>query len=355
MPWSAVHSLQSQYLSQNQAWLISQPSHIRYLSGFETLVPEEREVLILLTHDQAFVIKHSFSPFINQNGKFEVLNGTSPEQLADHVRLVTDQKGIDKLFYDPSTLTVAEYKQLTQIDALKLEKEHQEAIWQLRQIKNQTEIAKIRQAGLITVQSVKKVRRQLKVGMTELDVKKLLMAEFINQDADEAFPTIVAFGPHGALPHHQPSGKTKLKPETPVLIDCGARYQGYRADMTRSFWFGQKPTPKFQQIEKLVKHAYQVALDTLATKTNLTAQNIDEAARNTIKQAGFGHNFIHTTGHGVGLDIHEPPSISWRNKQLIKPGMVITIEPGIYLPGKFGYRHENTVAVIANKAQELTV
>ena len=126
--------------------------------------------------------------------------------------------------------------------------------------------------------------------------------------------------------------------------------------MTRSFWFGDKPTQEYLKVKKTVHQAYQAALAKLTQPlTNqLQAKDLDQAARSVISLAGYGPKFIHTTGHGLGLDIHEPPSLNWRNDQEIKPGMVITLEPGIYLNGRFGCRHENTILVTKDGAQELT-
>jgi Xaa-Pro aminopeptidase len=125
--------------------------------------------------------------------------------------------------------------------------------------------------------------------------------------------------------------------------------------MTRSWWFGDQPPADFTQIKNLVDEAYSLTLEQLQQPSiTVTAQILDETARTFISQAGFGQEFIHTTGHGVGLDIHEPPSLYWKNKQPILPGMIITIEPGIYLPERFGYRWENTVLITDTGCQELT-
>ncbi len=150
----------------------------------------------------------------------------------------------------------------------------------------------------------------------------------------------------------------------PVLWDFGATVNGYRSDMSRSFWFGKTPSADFKKVKKLVHQAYEAAVKTLvvgsagtAPKENSsarTAQLVDQAARELITAAGFGAQFIHTTGHGVGLDIHEPPSLNWKSPAPLKPGMVVTVEPGIYLEGNLGYRHENTVIVTETGYQEIT-
>jgi len=193
-----------------------------------------------------------------------------------------------------------------------------------------------------------------------------------------AFPTIVAFGKNGAMPHYQPQN-IKLKPETPILIDFGVNFENYYSDMSRTIWFGKQPSAKFLKAEKAVKKAHQQVLAKLTTanldlknkktdlknseenttksttKIELTAKDLDQAARGEIAQRGFADQFIHTTGHGLGLEIHEPPSLSWQDHTPIKPNMVFTIEPGIYFPGEFGYRHEDTVLMTDQGVKILTV
>ena len=141
----------------------------------------------------------------------------------------------------------------------------------------------------------------------------------------------------------------------PILIDLGATVNGYHGDMSRTVWFGKKPSPEFLKVEEVVKAAYQEAVSALKNRQGqqILAKDLDQAARGVITQAGYGKNFIHTTGHGLGLDIHENLSLNWNNEQPILPQMVITIEPGIYLEGKFGYRYENMVVVNDDGAMEL--
>src|SRR5690606_10429155 len=125
--------------------------------------------------------------------------------------------------------------------------------------------------------------------------------------------------------------------------------------MTRSFWFGKRPSPLFVEVAGIVRAAYEQAAGMLLRRRDgLTAKQIDDTARTVIAGQNYGDQFIHTTGHGLGIEIHEPPSLSWQNPAEIKPGMAVTIEPGIYLPGKFGYRHENTFLVTQKGATVLT-
>lgn len=230
-------------------------------------------------------------------------------------------------------------------------------------VKVDTEIEALAHANHITHNAITFALSQLTAGMTEQDIQLLIEKNMREQGAFElAFPTIVAFGDHSALPHHQPSNRP-LRGNDAVLIDCGAKWQHYCADVTRTVWFGNTPDPEFAKIENVVKNAYQKAvvsckLSVVSTVESqhaapLQATSLDKTARDLITAAGYGQQFIHTTGHGVGLYIHEQPSLNLHNETVLKPGMVITIEPGIYLEGKFGYRFENSIALTENSAQEL--
>jgi Xaa-Pro aminopeptidase len=352
---SRVKKIQQQLLDKQIA-LITNPADISYLAGFTTLVSEEREAYLVISRQTVILVHALFSPD-DTPLPCQKKAGCSPQNLAAAVDGLAQAESLTELLIDETSLTVYEHKPLTEL-SLKLSPLDRELIWQLRMIKSQPEIELMAQAGQVAAQAFAQVVSEqnpessiLKPGMTELELKQLLEAALMRLGSQRpAFPTIVAFGPNGAKPHHQPTD-TKLKKEMPVLIDFGATIQGYRSDMTRSFWYGDQPSSEFSQVAKVIEAAYQAALDQIGT----TATQIDQAARETITQAGYADYFIHTTGHGLGLDIHEPPSISSRSTTKIEPGMVITIEPGIYLPKKFGYRWENTFLVTKTGCQQLTL
>jgi Xaa-Pro aminopeptidase len=156
-----------------------------------------------------------------------------------------------------------------------------------------------------------------------------------------AFPTIVAAGPNGALPHAVPSER-KIKEGETIIIDMGLKLDGYCSDMTRTVVLG-RPDEKTVKIIRLVRAAQRAACKTI--KAGILARDADRAARRIIAGAGYGGNFGHGLGHGVGLAVHEPPSLNRRRRNKLLPGMVVTVEPGIYLPGWGGVRLENMVVV----------
>ncbi|MFW5839433.1 MAG: M24 family metallopeptidase, partial [Planctomycetota bacterium] len=165
-----------------------------------------------------------------------------------------------------------------------------------------------------------------------------------------AFETIVAAGAHGSLPHYRP-GKTKIRPDQAVLIDWGAKVDGYCSDLTRVVFTGTIP-PKIEEIYTVVLRAQKAAIS--AIKAQVSCKAVDAAARKIIEQAGYGEQFIHGLGHGIGLQIHEAPSVGRRSDKRLRQGMVVTVEPGIYLPGVGGVRIEDDVLVEANGQRKLT-
>jgi Xaa-Pro aminopeptidase len=343
-------------LLPHQAVLISLPTDVTYFSGFQMLVPEEREAFVVITLDSSYLIKANFSPAPIET-PHHVLDNCHPGPLAQHLKKIAEQEGLSSLLYDPTSLFVEELRAIEKVfsENVQLSTFTRDKIWNLRVIKDEYEITALEEAGRIIAQVLKEAPGFFAEGMTELGVAQQV-EQRIRQLGGQmaAFPTIVAFGDHGTSPHYQPAA-VPLQKETSILIDAGAMIFGYRSDMTRTYWFGSEPTTEFLEIEKIVQDAYQKTLGTLnQPDTPLKAKDLDTTARAVIDKSGYGPQFIHTTGHGIGLDIHEPPSLSWSNAQLIEPGMVITVEPGVYLPEKFGYRYENTLLVTKGGVKILT-
>lgn len=344
----------SQFLNKDQAVLLSTPTDITYLTGFAHLVPEERESLLLITPSTNIFFHASFSPFESPSG-VNSIKGCSLQKVAAEVKKLHQENDLGELLIDKSSLFVNEYESLEKLSFLEIAGFDRQHIWKLRTIKDKGELENLKKAAQITSRAIASTLKSLKVGMTEIQLKEIIETELKKAGSEKpSFPTIVAFGPNSALPHHQPTD-TVLKPEMPILIDLGATVNDYHGDMSRTIWFGKKPAAEFLKIEKIVKAAYKAALDFLANRKDkqVLARELDQAARSTIKKAGYGKEFIHTTGHGLGLDIHENLSLNWNNIQPILPQMVITIEPGIYLENKFGYRHENMILVTKSGAKEL--
>ncbi len=225
----------------------------------------------------------------------------------------------------------------------------------LRVIKAPDEVALLRRAIAITLDAMAATFAQLAVGATEVQVSQALSREMEQRGAPGG--GLVQFGPSSALPHGGPAGP-KLERETVVLIDCGCRVGGYTSDITRTIWFGDHPPDEFRRVFNVVHDAQTAAME--LGRPGTPCQEMDRAARKVITAAGYGPFFTHRLGHGLGMDGHEPEYLVEGNTTRLEPGMVFTIEPGIYQLGKFGVRieddcfmTENGVEVLSRRASKL--
>jgi len=187
-------------------------------------------------------------------------------------------------------------------------------------------------------------------GVTEREVAEQIATSFRSQGADQVDFTIVGSGPNGAFPHHEFSDR-RLEAGDMVIIDLGATLNGYHSDVTRVVHLGE-PSAEERAIYELVLEANRRGRQ--AAVAGAYARDVDRAARKVIEEAGYGPQFIHRTGHGMGLEVHEPPWITSESNTVLEPGMVFSVEPGIYLPGRFGVRIEDIVVVTEGESRCLT-
>lgn len=212
----------------------------------------------------------------------------------------------------------------------------------LRSRKDEEELALMRKAGAIADGVIDRLLTFIKPGMKERDVAKVIPDFFEELGADKvSFNPIVAVGPNGSMPHYG-GDQSVIKENDVVLLDLGGRYKSYCSDMTRTLFMGE-PTEEQRHVYEIVRAAQEAG--EAAVKPGATGQDVDRAARAVITDAGFGEYFFNRVGHGVGIAVHESPYIIEGNDVPLQPGNVFSIEPGIYLPGKFGVRIENLVAV----------
>jgi len=219
----------------------------------------------------------------------------------------------------------------------------------VRSSKSSTEIATIEAAASIAAQALKQTLRYIKPGVTESELAGMLDFQIRKLGATNSFETIVAFGPNGSRPHHQPSRK-KLKQKDTVLIDFGAKYKGYCSDITRCFAIGG-PTTFYKKVYDVVEQAQAAAIKKI--KAGVKIKDVDTAAREVIDKSDLPV-YCHGTGHGLGLEIHESPFLKQKSKDRLKAGQVITIEPGVYIPGRLGVRIEDDVLVTETGCRILT-
>ena len=224
-----------------------------------------------------------------------------------------------------------------------------EAFESLRVVKTAEEILRMRHAIAITEDAIAATFDQLRVGMRDSDVARVLAAEHAKRGIEGG--GLVQFGPQSALPHGG-TMKATLQPETIVLIDAGGEYQGYASDITRTRWFGDRVPAKVREIYDVVHDAQSAAM--ARVKPGVPCQEIDRAARQVITRAGYGAYFTHRLGHGMGMDEHEPAYMVEGNMRPLEPGFVFSVEPGIYLPNQFGVRIEDDFTCTATGGELLS-
>jgi len=221
----------------------------------------------------------------------------------------------------------------------------------LRAIKSASERKAIRAAVELNSKAFETVMRRFRPGMTERSLAAEIAFEMRNLGADgEAFPTIVASRAHSALPHAEPRG-VRIQSGGFLLVDMGAALNGYASDMTRTMYVGH-PGQRAKDLYAAVLEAQLAAID--AVKPGVPAASVDAAARAVLQRRGLGGYFRHSTGHGLGLEIHEMPRLGANCDTLLEPGMAVTIEPGAYVPGFGGVRIEDTVLVTGRGCEILT-
>ena len=221
----------------------------------------------------------------------------------------------------------------------------------LRMVKEEEELKRIRSAVNLGAKLFERVLEVIRPGVKESEVAAEM--EFAARKAgaaEMAFQTIIASGARSALPHGRASEQS-IAAESFVVCDFGVILSGYCSDQTRTVWVG-KASDEARQTYDAVKDAQQAAIH--AVRPGITTGEVDEAARTVLRKAGLGDYFTHSTGHGVGLEIHEAPRVAAGQKEILRPGMVITIEPGVYFPGQWGIRIEDIVAVTGSGCEVLT-
>jgi len=249
-------------------------------------------------------------------------------------------------------LTIAEKKRLTKLRPSGVTLKDAPAIVEReRLVKDADELARIRAAVRVGATLFDRVLQVLRPGVKEVEVAaEMEYAARKAGVAEMSFPTIIASGARSALPHGRASEQA-IAAGGFVVCDFGVILSGYCSDQTRTVWVGPVPNEARKAYEA-VREAQQSAVN--AVRPGVTSGEVDEAARKVLRQAGLGRYFTHSTGHGVGLEIHEAPRVAAGQKEVLKPGMVITIEPGIYFPGKWGVRIEDMVAVTTAGHEVLT-
>nr|MBF0220811.1 aminopeptidase P family protein [Desulfobulbaceae bacterium] len=346
-----LHQLQA-YLKRKKidAVLVTHPDNRRYLSGYSahdsSIEESSGSLLIFAKADPILLTDFRFlEQAQNDSPEFDIIlyKRGLLQALAD----IFKEYKINRLAYEPYYFLHSSYLRLKKF----CDEGHislvdfSDFLIQRRQQKNLQEIDCIQRSVSLNELVFAEVYSSLRVGMTEVEVAITLEQAMRVHGAERpSFETIVASGPNGALPHAVPTSR-KICSGEPVIIDMGLVLKGYCSDMTRTVVLGT-PDPKTISIIRLVRNAQLQALSLL--KPGVSCNVIDKSARDLITHGGYGPQFGHGVGHGVGLAVHEAPSLNKRNKKLLKPGMVVTIEPGVYISGWGGVRLENMAVITEN-------
>ena len=219
----------------------------------------------------------------------------------------------------------------------------------LRMIKDETELAALRSSAAVADRAMEAGFAAIRPGLTESQVAQAMRDSFAEAGATVAF-TLCASGPNGAFPHHA-TGDRVLEEGDAIVFDIGAGFGGYPSDITRMAAVGSLPEG-YQEVHDVVERAWQAAA--AAARPGVRAHEVDDAARKVITDAGYGEYFVHRTGHGLGLEVHEPPYLTSSSQTVLQEGMVFSIEPGIYIPGRFGIRLEDIVIMGAEGVEVLS-
>lgn len=351
--------LRGRWAPDLDALLVSCPENRRYLSGFTAREGDLHETcgILLVTREQAFLLTdfryqewaRQEVPDLEVRVYTQALGTTLAELLKD--------RQVRSLGFEAAYLTYRQYQRLTQsVAEAGLTVDWQpvaDMVEGLREIKTPEEVDTMRQALALTEEVLLEVMQELTPGLTERQVAWEIERRLREKGAEDlAFPPIVAAGPNSACPHHPP-GDYRLQEGEPIIIDLGARVSGYCADLTRTFFLGT-PNEQFRKIYRLVRQAQARAEKELRAGMDSLAG--DALAREVIAAAGYGEAFGHSLGHGVGLAVHEAPSLSPHKDRAttLRAGSIVTVEPGIYLTGWGGVRLEDMVLLHEDRAEVLT-
>jgi Xaa-Pro aminopeptidase len=331
--------------------LVSAPPNVRYLSGFTG-----DNGLLLVTpgdtaHSQILFTDPRFTIQAAEECVCQVQTVTKTP--LDQAALQTIRKRrIKRVGFEASRMLYEVYQRIAKSlpAGVKL-KPIGGVVEKLRMVKSDDEIARIRRSVLTNSEAFERATRSIRPGARESTIAAELEYQMRRLGAEKAaFETIVAMGSRSALPHAQPTAR-KLANNELLLIDMGACQDGYMSDMTRVLFLG-RPTRRVRSMYNAVLKAQLAAID--AVRPGVTAAHVDRAARRVLETEGLGKEFVHSTGHGLGLEIHEGPRLGRRNKTKLAPGMAITIEPGAYVRDFGGIRIEDTVLVTRNGCEVLT-
>jgi len=319
-------------------YLITSIPNIRYLTGFEGSYAS-----MVITEDSYYFISDGrYQEYARSILPRKVTFILQDKGLIPAVKEILDNENGKELYLEEHSIPLSQYFQLK--DSLKKIKLRGggDVVNEQRMIKNESEIALLREAALITDGCFSHLLGIIKPGMLEWDISVEIEHYYRTHGASSSsFESIVASGAGSSRPHYKTGDSKKLEPGDMILIDMGCKYKGYNSDLTRTV-FLRSITSEFRHIYNIVLRAQETAINSI--RPGITTGSLDKKARNVIKNEGYGEFFSHSLGHGVGLEVHELPAVKPGGTTRLKKNTVITVEPGIYMPGKGGIRIEDMVS-----------
>lgn len=334
------------------AVVITSPKHVYYLTGFFTdpherfmglIIPAQGEPsLIVPALDREAAAAASTVQTIHTHTDIE-----NPYELLKQVL----PANLKKLGIEKSHMTVERYEALGQVICAESYADVEEPLREMRLIKSADEVARLQKAVQLIEDTLGETLKTFKIGQTEMEIVAELEYQMKRLGADgPSFSTMVLAGEKSALPHGT-SGSRKVQEGDLLLFDIGVAADGYVSDITRTFAVGQI-SEQLRDIYETVLAANEAAI--AEVRPGVTFAHLDQTARDVIAAKGYGDYFIHRLGHGLGMDVHEYPSVHGQNQETLRPGMVFTIEPGVYLPGAGGVRIEDDVLVTETGVEVLS-
>ncbi|WOV88595.1 Xaa-Pro peptidase family protein [Sporosarcina oncorhynchi] len=345
------------FLQKNDvdAAFITTPDNVFYVSGFKS-DPHERLLGVMIFKDaEPFVICPLMEvPDLKASGwTFEAVGHEDTDDAWEVFAAAASKRGIDfnKIAIEKSHLTVERLERMEKLFKNAEFPRLDEQLNDMRKIKSEDELIKLRKAAELADHAIEVGCKEIAEGKSELEILMAIEFEMKRMGAEKmSFDTMVLSGPKTASPHGTP-GERKIQKGDFILFDLGVVYEGYCSDITRTVAFGE-PSEEQREIYETVKKAEQAAIDLV--RPGVRAMDLDKAARDIITDAGYGEYFTHRLGHGLGISVHEFPSITGTNEMEMQEGMVFTIEPGIYHPDITGVRIEDDVVVTADGVEVLT-
>ena len=330
------------------ALLVSSEPNVSYMSGYEGT----ESFLVITQTDLFFLTDFRYLEQAQCEAKGFKIELRDKYPYSIMVGNLLSRENIRRIGFEAASIPHALYTALLKSLPMRALLPTHNLIESLRIIKDAEEIRHIRQSVAIAAKGIHHLSTVFAPGMSEKEAQARLEYETKLLGSEKpAFDMIIARGSNSSMPHAISQHRNKIEAQDMILVDMGVVYNGFHSDLTRCFFMGKIPN-LHRRIYSIVLEAQERGIRRV--KPGATCREVDAACRSHIEKKGFGRYFGHGTGHGVGLEIHEAPSVSFRSNEILKPGMVITVEPGIYLPGKFGVRIEDMVLVTKSGCEVLT-